>query len=60
MTDPGRRGPGAAAKVEAEPRPDGKPDKAPPKAMRNFNEAAHKLGYWPVSPAPRRNDNAPS
>ena len=60
MTDRGRRGPGAATKVEAEPRPDGKPDKAPPKAKRSFNEAAHKLGYWPVRPAPRTNDNAPS
>ena len=60
MTDPGRRGPRGATKVEAEPRPDGKPDKAPPKAKRSFNEAAHKLGYWPVRPAPRTNDNAPS
>src|SRR5450631_1331015 len=60
MTGRGRRGPGAATKVEAEPRPDGKPDKAPPKAKRSFNEAAHKLGYWPVRPAPRTNDNAPS
>ena len=25
---------------------------------RSFNEAAHKLGYWPVGPAPRRPDAA--
>ena len=27
---------------------------------RNFNEAAHKLGYWPVRPAPVREDQEPS
>src|ERR1700761_5777104 len=26
---------------------------APRGVRHNFNEAAHKLGYWPVSPAPR-------
>jgi KUP system potassium uptake protein len=26
----------------------------PPAAKRNFNEAAHKLGDWPVGPAPRK------
>jgi KUP system potassium uptake protein len=26
---------------------------------RSFNEAAHKLGYWPVGPAPRRNGSSP-
>ena len=25
---------------------------------RSFNEAAHKLGYWPVGPAPRRVDGS--
>jgi KUP system potassium uptake protein len=27
---------------------------------RSFNEAAHKLGYWPVRPAPRPEDGRPS
>ncbi len=27
---------------------------------RSFNEAAHKLGYWPVRPAPRPDGKAPS
>ncbi|HLH66675.1 MAG TPA: potassium transporter Kup [Solirubrobacteraceae bacterium] len=32
-----------------------RPAKAEPGAVRrNFNEAAHKLGSWPVQPAPRR------
>jgi KUP system potassium uptake protein len=31
-----------------------------PRAKRNFNEAAHKLGYWPVSPAPIADDLEPS
>jgi KUP system potassium uptake protein len=31
------------------------PEQAPPQrgVRHNFNEAAHKLGYWPVAPAPR-------
>jgi KUP system potassium uptake protein len=28
---------------------------AKPGGRRNFNMAAHKLGYWPVAPRPRRN-----
>jgi KUP system potassium uptake protein len=28
---------------------------AKPGGRRNFNMAAHKLGYWPVAPAPSRN-----
>jgi KUP system potassium uptake protein len=31
----------------------------PRSAKRTFNEAAHKLGYWPVSPAPIR-EHVPS
>src|ERR1700759_4685168 len=27
---------------------------------RNFNEAAHKLGYWPVTEEPRKKDTGPS
>ncbi len=31
------------------------------RVRRSFNEAAHKLGYWPVGPAPRRDtDDEPS
>jgi KUP system potassium uptake protein len=31
------------------------------RVRRSFNEAAHKLGYWPVGPAPRRsNEDEPS
>jgi KUP system potassium uptake protein len=37
------------------PRPPEKPDSGSQTGMRrSFNEAAHKLGYWPVGPAPRR------
>jgi KUP system potassium uptake protein len=38
------------------------PQQSPPaspestRVRRSFNEAAHKLGYWPVGPAPRRPD----
>jgi hypothetical protein len=43
--------------------PDGR-DQAvlpPPKTglRRNFNEAAHKLGYWPVRPEPRPDRTTP-
>ncbi|HEY6399147.1 MAG TPA: KUP/HAK/KT family potassium transporter, partial [Solirubrobacteraceae bacterium] len=31
-----------------------------PGLRRNFNEAAHKLGYWPVRPAPRPDQLPPS
>ena len=34
-------------------------DGARPGVKRNFNEAAHKLGYWPVTQAPRK-DTGPS
>ncbi|HLI61423.1 MAG TPA: KUP/HAK/KT family potassium transporter, partial [Solirubrobacteraceae bacterium] len=47
------------------PRPSpARADEAPPTGhlRRSLNEAAHKLGYWPVAPAPRRTDGggAPS
>jgi hypothetical protein len=33
------------------------PDPPPTRQLRrSFNGAAHKLGYWPVGPAPRRTD----
>src|SRR6201995_38890 len=31
-----------------------------PGVKRNFNEAAHKLGYWPVTEEPRKKDTSPS
>jgi KUP system potassium uptake protein len=37
------------------------PSRPPPGSVRrSFNEAAHKLGYWPVRPAPLRESAAPS
>ncbi len=33
---------------------------AKPASKRNFNEAAHKLGYWPVRPAPIPEGTEPS
>ncbi len=33
---------------------------APGSVRRNFNEAAHKLGYWPVRPAAQRPSTEPS
>ncbi len=38
--------------------PDAVAAHSPPK--RNFNEAAHKLGYWPVRPAPLPESTGPS
>jgi KUP system potassium uptake protein len=36
-------------------------DPNPSRVRRTFNEAAHKLGYWPVGPAPDRSaDDEPS
>jgi KUP system potassium uptake protein len=39
-----------------------RPEVAPPPTgvRHNFNEAAHKLGYWPVAPAPRSTSKEPS
>ncbi|MBV9193762.1 MAG: KUP/HAK/KT family potassium transporter [Solirubrobacterales bacterium] len=41
------RGPSAGQR-----RTDAEPSPAAPRAPRSFNEAAHKLGAWPVRPAP--------
>jgi KUP system potassium uptake protein len=38
--------------AELDPESPATPHGAP--LRRSFNEAAHKLGYWPVGPAPRR------
>ena len=51
-------------KLDAAPM-DGAPSTQPgngPKTgvKRNFNEAAHKLGYWPVTMQPRKHDKEPS
>ncbi len=32
----------------------------PPRMRRSFNEAAHKLGYWPVTPKPQADGDHPS
>jgi hypothetical protein len=40
------------------PSPEARPVNAP--LRRSFNEAAHKLGYWPVGPAPPREPAGPS
>jgi KUP system potassium uptake protein len=51
-----RMPPGTAERgAPPEPGPAGaEPDTtARPRRTRHFNEAAHKLGYWPVGPAPR-------
>ena len=39
---------------------DGAPSKDAATSKHSFNEAAHKLGYWPVTPEPRRKENGPS
>jgi len=49
----------AAHKLPPE-KTDGASGGAKPGARRSFNEAAHKLGYWPVSPAPRSTGNGAS
>ncbi|MDQ6818812.1 MAG: KUP/HAK/KT family potassium transporter [Actinomycetota bacterium] len=49
----------AAHKLPPE-KTDGASSGAKPGARRSFNEAAHKLGYWPVSPAPRSTGNGAS
>ncbi len=43
----------AAHKVDAAGQDQAVVPPAKPGLRRNFNEAAHKLGYWPVRPAPR-------
>ncbi len=47
-------------KIDAPPT-DGAPTNGPKTGVkRNFNEAAHKLGYWPVTEEPRQKDTTPS
>ncbi|HET8976670.1 MAG TPA: KUP/HAK/KT family potassium transporter [Solirubrobacteraceae bacterium] len=42
-------------------KPEGEaPPPAPARGRRTFHEAAHKLGYWPVGPAPAREPKEPS
>jgi KUP system potassium uptake protein len=43
-----------------EPEHDGAAEQPPSGAKRSFNEAAHKLGYWPVRTEPRREPEGPS
>ena len=49
-----------AHKLDPGARADGNVATAEPGAKRNFNEAAHKLGYWPVRPAPIPEGTEPS
>jgi len=49
-----------AHKLDPGLRPEADPETAKPKGKRNFNEAAHKLGYWPVRPAPIPEGTEPS
>ena len=61
---PGARCRRGAHKLDAAPM-DGAPSTQPgtgPKTgvKRNFNEAAHKLGYWLVTMQPRKHDKEPS
>ncbi|MFZ0091663.1 MAG: KUP/HAK/KT family potassium transporter [Solirubrobacteraceae bacterium] len=51
MTEVGGRRPKADAEV-GRPAAADENGGSPPRERRNFNEAAHKLGYWPVRPAP--------
>jgi KUP system potassium uptake protein len=54
MTPPPSRSsvPGGPPVLEPEPRPDGDGNGGRSGVRKSFNEAAHKLGYWPVRPAP--------
>jgi KUP system potassium uptake protein len=54
---PGRSRPRGAT---LEPKPESAAEPAPSGAKRSFNEAAHKLGYWPVKTEPRREQDGPS
>jgi KUP system potassium uptake protein len=50
----------SAHKVEQPAQRDGDPSAPKSAVRRNFNEAAHKLGYWPVGPAPVKEEKGPS
>ena len=63
VTPKGRRALSEGAhKMDAPPTDGAAPSANGPKTgvKRNFNEAAHKLGYWPVTVEPRKKDNTPS
>src|ERR1700749_1160947 len=63
VTPTGRRALSEGAhKMDAPPTAGTAPSANGPKTgvKRNFNEAAHKLGYWPVTVEPRQKDNTPS
>jgi len=49
-----------AHKLDPGVRSEADPETGKPKGKRNFNEAAHKLGYWPVRPAPIPEGTEPS
>ncbi len=50
----------AAHKLDAGPGPQAGPETLKPEVKRNFNEGAHKLGYWPVRPVPIPEGTHPS
>ena len=54
---PGRSRPRGATLA---PKDDGVPEPEPSGAKRSFNEAAHKLRYWPVKTEPRPEQEGPS
>ncbi len=54
MTEP--PGPARARGATLEPKQDGSGPEAGSGPKRSFNEAAHKLGYWPVRTEPRREE----
>ena len=58
------RGPRAsdegAHKPDGDPIPQAGPETLKPGVKRNFNEGAHKLGYWPVRPVPIPEGTEPS
>ncbi len=60
---PGRRAPDEHQTADPLGPPehqDGRPARTASGVKRSFNEAAHKLGYWPVTTTPRRKETGPS
>src|SRR5437763_9724501 len=49
----------AAHKLEGEGRAEASDSSGQPRVKRTLNEAAHKLGYWPVRPEPAAREEGP-
>ena len=62
MSGPRNKGgsPAPPPPADVEPRADGGNGSPRSGARRTLNEAAHKLGYWPVRPAPHPTNGDPS